>query len=219
MTTRLGPPAPLLTRDSLSFDMEDIHDGLFYEEEERNDEISPPPLHRQDTMFTSLCAVFSNGLNPIVPPVVSRHSSRWRIGISVVIGIMTFTASFAHLRSMMHSNVRDRRAQERRHVVKSLQSLRFFGGNPVQPPAQLQTTSEKEEDVPTNPRVLLGMTVTCWSFWLLLVATHPYVKRRMVVVGEGSERSIATCIVFILACILTHWTRIRYGELAMDTVK
>ncbi len=215
MTNRLGPPAPLLTRDSLSFDMEDIHDDLFYEEQERIDEINPPlPLHRHDTMFTSLCAVFSNGLNPVVP---QRHSSRWRIGISIVIGIMTFTASFAHLRSMMHNNVRDRRAQER-HVMKSLQSLRFFGGNPVQAPTQLQTTTEKE-DVPTNPRVLLGMTVTCWSFWLLLVATHPYVKRRMVVVGEGSERSIATCIVFILACILTHWTRIRYGEADMDTVK
>lgn len=215
MTTRSSSTPPPMSMDSLSFDMEDNYDALFYEEEERNDEIDSHSSHRRDTMLTSLCEHFSNGVNPIVPPVVRRHSSRWRIGLSVVIGIMTFTASFAHLRYMMHHG-NDRRAEERH--VKSMRSLRFFGGNPVQPPAQLQTSTEKE-DGPTNPRVLLGMTVACWSVWGVLVATHPYVKRRMVAVGDGSERSIATCIIFILSCILTHWTRIRYAEAAIETVK
>lgn len=216
MTTRLGGSTPpLMSMDSLSFDMQETHDAMFYEEDERIDEMSSQEIQTRDTMFTSLCAVFSNGLNPIVPPLVRRHSSRWRIGLSVVIGIMTFTASFAHLRYMMHHG-NDRRVEERRQVLKSMRSLRFFGGNPVQPPAQLQTSTEKED---ANPRVLLGMTVTCWSVWAVLVATHPYVKRRTVAVGEGSERSIATCIVFILACILTHWTRIRYGEAAIETDK
>jgi len=208
MTTRPGSNWPLLATDQASFDMDDTYDNVYNDNEERNPS-SPSNTRADRVMFTSLCAAFSN-LAPIVPPVVRRHSSRWRIFLSIVIGIMTFSASFAHLRFLM-KNGGDRRVEERNH---SLRSLRFFGGNPIQPPAQLE-----KGDVSTNPRVLLGATITTWTLWGVLVATHPVVKRWTVAVGDGSERAILTCVLFIIACILTHWTRIRYGEAATEAVK
>ena len=162
-------------------------------------------------MFTSLCAAFSN-LDPIVPPLVRRHSSRWRIFLTVLIGVMTFSASFAHLRYMMHHGT-DRRVEQRDHTLRSL----LFGGNPVPAPSQLRAASTKA-DVPSNPRLLLGATIASWTIWGILVATPFIAKRRNVAVGEGSEKAILTCVVFIIACILTYWTRIRYyGEKAAET--
>ena len=165
-------------------------------------------------MFTSLCAAFSNWA-PIVTPVVRRHSSRWRLLLSVVIVIMTFSASFAHLRHMMHKGT-DRRVEENHIKMRSLRLFRSVETSSQLDP-QLQTPTTTDKDATVNPRVLLGATIALWMFWGILVATHPaYSKRRIVV--DGSERAILTCVVFVIACILTNWTRIRYyGE--VDDVK
>lgn len=222
MTHRLGSEAALLATDGASDAPETTISGVDYEIEERNGARSAN--YRADrVMVTSLCAAFSN-VEPLLPPVVRHHSSRWRIVLSVVIGIMTFSASFAHLRYMMrHGTDRYRRVQER-NPTSMHQSLRFYfgGGNKVQPTSQLRATTEKDGVPTTSPRVLLGATITSWTLWGVMVVTHPFVKRRSFVsVGDGSEHAIITCIVFIIACILTHWTRIRYryGEAAPQAVK
>ena len=208
-----GSALPPLVMNRASLDMNDTYYEVNNIDEQRHSRESPP-VGGNSIMFTSLCAAFSN-LDPIVPPLVRRHSSRWRALLSVVIGIMTFSASFAHLRYMMHRGS-DRRVEERRnHSIRAL-----FGGNPVQPPTELHTSTMKNP-VPTNPRILLGATIACWTAWGVLVATHPSVnkQRRTVSVGDGSGRAILTCIVFIIACMLTYWTRIRYGETVAETVK
>lgn len=165
-------------------------------------------------MFTSLCAAFSDWA-PIVPPVVRRHSSRWRLLLSVVIVIMTFSASFAHLRYMMHRGT-ERRVEENHIKMRSLRIFRTVESSSELDP-QLRTTTATDKDETLSPRVLLWTTVALWTFWGILVATHPaYSKRRIVV--DGSERSILTCVIFVMACIVTNWTRIRYyGE--VDDVK
>lgn len=141
-------------------------------------------------------AAFSN-LDRIVPPAVRRYSSRWRVFLLIVIGIMTFSASFAHMRYLMHRGT-DRRVEERNRW-HALRSLRFFArrNNPVQPPPQLRTPTTEKETISTNPRVLLGVTITSWIVSSILVATHISLKRRTDgAAGEGCERAIITCLVF-----------------------
>lgn len=223
MTSRSSSIASLTAMNRASPGHHESFHDVYVIAEERNSGRTSPVRVGDGIMFTSLCAAFSN-LDPIVPPVVRRHSSRWRVVLSVVIGIMTFSASFAHLRFLMqHGN--DRRVEERHHP-SSLRSLRLFRGNPVvvvpHSQEQLRTSTEKEEE-PTNPRVLLGATITFWTIWGILVTTHPFVKRRTdddaVSDGSETERAILTCVIFIFACLLTHWTRIRYGEAAAEAVK
>jgi hypothetical protein len=205
--------------DSASFDQNDTENDSYTDNEERNGGQSTQ-IRGEEIMFTSLCAAFTN-LDPIVPPAVRRHSSRWRMFLLIVIGIMTFSASFAHLRYLMNRGT-DRRVEERNRRRHALRSLRFFArrNNPVQPPPHLRTSTTEKETISTNPRVLLGATITSWTVWCILVATHPLLKRRTdVAVGEGCERAIITLLVFIISCLLTYWTRIRYTEIAAEALK
>jgi hypothetical protein len=57
---------------------------------------------------------------------------------------------------------------------------------------------------------LVGATVISWMVWGILLATHPAYFKRRIVLLDGSERAILTYVVFVIACILTNWTRIRY---------
>ena len=144
-------------------------------------------------MFTSLCAAFSNW-SPIVSPVVRRHSNRWRLALFVIIVIMTFSASFAHLRSILWGQ------HEERSAMRSLR-------------VSLQTTQLQASKEESPPRVLLMATVTSWTLWGVLLATRSD-KRRML-----EERAILAGVLFLVACMLTHWTRIRYGEMVAQDVK
>jgi hypothetical protein len=169
-------------------------------------------------MFTSLCAAFSNWA-PIVPPVVRRHSSRWRFLLSVVIVIMTFSASFAHLRHMIHKGT-DRRVEENAIKIRSLRLFRSTDqlDHHNQLPTAPTTTTDKDATL-LSPRVLVGATMISWMAWGIMVATHPAYFKRRIVLLDGSGRAILTCVVFVIACILTNWTRIRYFNGDANDVK
>lgn len=114
-------PTPLVVRDGDEEMAENDEESTFLT---RN--ASPSPAVDQ-VMVASLCAAFSDWA-PIVhlPPAIQRHSSRWRLFLLIVIVLMTFSASFAHLRYMMMLHGKERRVagrRRRRRRVADLQQL------------------------------------------------------------------------------------------------
>jgi hypothetical protein len=159
-----------------------------------NDSYSNNNMQVDSIMFTSLCAAFSNWA-PIVPPIVRRHSRRWRFFLSVVIVIMTFSASFAHLRHMIHKGT-DRRVEENVIEIRSLRSSAVLPSwiitSCLDHRPQQQTMNA--DATLLSPRVLVGATMIAWIVWGILVATHPVYFKRGVVLLDGSERAMLTCV-------------------------
>lgn len=158
MSSRSNSISALAASDQASIN-DNMMSNNVYEAREERSSTNSPRIHVGDGfMFTSLCAAFSN-LNPIVPPVVRRHSNRWRMIVSIIISLSIFSASLAHLRSIFNHNGRRSVMEEHHHGdhhFAVLRSLRFVGGTFIsaerQQEPQLRTimTEKEADDAVTN---------------------------------------------------------------------